>query len=335
MRTISYILLLAFFAVSCASKPKNSFTYERINDNPNRMIDEESQLNLLHIKDIPQFEHTKDLIAPGFLFSLHHPSDEKLQGRYRVTTDGILRLPYGIVIDTEGMTYADLRSKVLNAFKNFFQKGVQDISFRLLKKEYYVEVRGLVKNSGHYLVDRNESIDKVIDKAGGIKGNLQEDFFIVSLKQMDKSYSISLNQYFENSVFSSAFTWTGRDTLFVNLLNDEGLEDAVPTVSVIGGVQNPGKALYHENANIFYYLGKSGGVMPNLGYKEAYVFRNTVSGLKKIQFDITDPSTIPVIKPNDVIMLNGEKRTAMDKIFERATQIGAIISSIAILILAF
>ena len=45
--------------------------------------------------------------------------------------------------------------------------------------------------------------------------------------------------------------------------------------------------------------------------------------------------TIPTIKPHDVILLNGDKRTAMDKFFERLTQISAVLSTIAFFIIAF
>jgi protein involved in polysaccharide export with SLBB domain len=332
-----HLLLLTGLLIlaSCSTTPSNEQDYEKLVDAMARVESEAGHSKMINIDDIPQFEETKDLMAPGFLFSLSHPSDERLSGRFRIDHEGVLLLPYNVKIKATGLTFAQLRDKVIRGFESFFQGGAQETRFRLVEKKYFVEVRGLVKKSGRYLVDRNESIDKVISKAGGIDGDMKKDFFSVSLKQMKRSYSISLNQYYENNVAATPFTWTGEDTLFVNLLSDGGNGDTVATITVLGGVQNPGKVLYQDRASLFYYLSKSGGVIPNLGYQEAYVIRSTGTGLQKIHFNITKVETIPTIKPHDVILLNGEKRTTMDKFFERLTQVSAVLSTIAFFIIAF
>jgi hypothetical protein len=205
----------------------------------------------------------------------------------------------------------------------------------LVSKDYWVEVRGFVKKSGTYLVKRKESIDKIIDTAGGLAGKINEDFFIVSIKQQNISYSVSLNQYYENNVLGTSFTWTGGDVIFINLSNEDSTAQVAPTVEVIGGVATPGKTLYKEDANLFYYLSKRGGVIPNIGYEEGFVIRKAKKGLERIKFDITEMDTIPVIKPGDTILLTAEKRTVTDRIWERATQIASILTSIAFLIIAF
>lgn len=329
-QTLFGLLLLSFWG--CSSTPHNP-PYEKLVDAMNSQAQRQS--NLVSVKDIPQFEDTKELVAPGFLFSIDHPSDEKLSGRFRINPEGIILLPYNVRIDTTDLTLPELKERVLKSFASFFQRGVQDFKFALVEKKYYVEVRGLVKNSGRYLVDRKESIDKVIDKAGGLNGDIKRDFFAVAIKQRERSYSISLNQYYENNVFANSFTWTGRDSLFIKPLNEEVGDDSVPTVTVLGGVQTPGKVLYQSGAPIFYYLTKSGGVISTLGYQEAYVLRHSEQGLARIQFDITKPETIPTIKPHDVILLNTEKRTLTDKFFDRLVQVSAVLSTIAFFIIAF
>jgi protein involved in polysaccharide export with SLBB domain len=329
-----FLLILLACLTACATGQKNSGDYERMIESMLKKPQGAGGKNLLQVDDIPQFEATADLVAPGFLFGLSHPSDEKLTGRFRIGVDGLLLLPYNVRIQTEGLTFPELKDKVLKAYGAFFQKGVQSIVFRLIEKKYFVEVRGFVKKSGHYLVSRKESIDKLIDRAGGVNGDLKRDLFTVSIKQMDESYSISLNQYFDNNMSAGSFTWTGRDSLFVNPLTDDAAGDAVPTVTILGGVVNPGKTLYQPDANFFYYLHKSGGVIANLSYEEIYIFRNHKSGIQKIKFDVTDIENIPTIKPNDIILMNADKRTKMDKVFERLTQIGAILSTVALLIIA-
>ncbi len=192
-----------------------------------------------------------------------------------------------------------------------------------------------MKKSGTYLVKRKESIDKIIDNAGGLAGKIKQDFFMVSIKQQNISYSVSLNQYYENNVLGTSFTWTGGDVVFINLSNEDSATLIAPTVEVIGGVKSPGKNLYKEDANIFYYISKRGGVIPNIGYGEAFVIRKGPKGLERINFNLTNMDSIPVIKPGDTIMLAAERLTAMDKAWVRASQIASILTTIAFLIIAF
>lgn len=335
-----YLLIacaLALFLISGCSTSNhgNNPPYERLNDVDAKNLKVQVPSNIREIKDIPQFEETEDIVAPGFLFSLSHPTDGKLQGTFRVQFDGFLKLPYGVKIRVKGLNYEELRKKVHESYTSFFQRGAQNVSFNLVSKDYWVEVRGFVKKSGTYLVKRKESIDKIIDNAGGLAGNIKQDFFIVSIKQQNTSYSVSLNQYYENNVLGTSFTWTGGDVIFINLSNEDAATQIAPTVEVIGGVTSPGKSLFKADANVFYYLGKRGGVIPNVGYSEAFVIRNGPNGLERINFNITDMNSIPAIKPGDTIMLNGERLTPWDKIWLRITQVGSVLTTIAFLIIAF
>ena len=336
-----FVLFLCYFGLllitGCSSSNHgNNPAYERLNDVHSKNVKAHVASNIREIKDIPQFEETEDYIAPGFLFSLSHPTDGKLQGTFRVQFDGILRLPYGVKINVNRLTFEELRNRVHEAYNSFFQKGAQNVSFVLNSRDYWVEVRGFVKKSGTYLVKRKESIDKIIDMAGGLAGNIKQDFFMVSVKQQKTDYSVSLNQYYENNVMGTSFTWTGGDVIFINLSNEDAATLIAPTVEVLGGVLTPGKSLYKEDANVFYYISKRGGVIPNLGYTEAFVIRKSPKGgLERINFNITDMDTIPVIKPGDTILLNGERATTWDKIWTRTSQVASILATIAFFIIAF
>jgi protein involved in polysaccharide export with SLBB domain len=318
----------------CASDSAKNPEYTKINNSLETDKAEEAPSKILQVKDIPQFEDTEQLMAPGFLFSLNHPSDEKIRGQFRVAFDGILRLPYGVKVHVKGMNFHDLRARVLNSYTKFFQRGSEDISFQLIKRQYWVEIRGYVRNSGFHLVERKESIDRIISKAKGLRGDLAKDSFIVAVKQMDTTYSVSLNQYYESNGLLNSFVWTGGDTIFVNMLNQDSHSQSVPMVSVIGGVLQPGTVLFKDEATIFYYLNKTGGVVPNLDYDESFVIRKIDGKIARIKFNITDMNTVPAIKAADVIMLNAEKRTWEDKVWDRVIQVSTILTTIAFLIIA-
>lgn len=330
IKKVIIMLLVALIGTSCAS----SYSFKTYNESNVLAQKNKKKTQLKRIEDIPKFNHLRDYIAPGFLFSLYHPSDEKLRGNFRVGVDSYLRLPYGVKVKVSRKTFSKVKEEVLSKYKKFFQRGVKNVTLKLKYRQYYVEIRGLVKKSGLYLVSRKESIDKIIDKAGGLNGDLKKDFFTASIRQKRKSYSISLNQYFESNFFENAFTWTGGDSIFISVLDEQSISNSVPMVSILGGVINPGKVMYKKEANLFYYLSKSGGTISDIQYAESYLIRNTDEGLKKYQFNITDMSTIPQIQANDIIMLNGEKQTPMDKFLGRIASVASLLGSIALLMLA-
>lgn len=328
-----FLLLCTLFTLGCSSKGKNP-EYEKLNEAEARVMRsvEEDGTKTLSVKSIPQFEEMKSLMAPGFLFSLNHPSDSKLQGRFRANSEGLLVLPYGVRLNVMGLTFGELREQVRKAYSSFFQRGAANVSFKLELREYWIEVRGLVKKPGRYLVRRKESLDKVIDLAGGLIGSIKQDFYTLTLKQSQTSYSVSLNQYYEESALGPSFTWTGGDVIFVNTSSD--MSEAGATVEILGGVANPGKTLYQEDYNIFQYLAKRGGTLPNLGYEEVFLIRKGSKGLERIRFDLTEVDQIPVIKAGDTLFLTADRRTVLDKMWERASQISGILATIAVFIIA-
>ncbi len=285
-----------------------------------------------NLNEIPKFKQLKYSMAPGHLFYINHPSDEKIKGKYRADFNGVLALPYGVRIDVKGLSFKELREKVYQAYGKFFQRGVENMQFKLLYRDYYVEVRGYVKKSGRYLVAQSEGIDKVIDRAGGLNGDLKEGFFKASIKQQNESYVISLNQYFQNNFYSNAFTWTGGDSIFISEQDENEMAESIPIVTVLGGVNSPGKVLYKDQASLFYYLGKSGGVISNLAVDRALIMRKTSEGLKEIRFDITDANSLPHIEAHDTIILQGDNRNRGDRIFDRSIQVLSILTSILLIL---
>jgi protein involved in polysaccharide export with SLBB domain len=324
-----FFAFLGTLLFSCATKKIDYKTYNGSYQNETMSSDN----GLRQLKDVPKFSRNRRNMSPGFLFSLYHVSDDKLRGRFRANYNGLLKLPYGVRLTVNNKTFKQLRKEVLKAYERFFQKGVRNVTFSIKSRAYWVDIRGLVKKPGRYLITQKESLDKVIDQAGGLNGNIKDELFSVSFKQKNQSYAVSLNQYYQSDIFNQVFTWTGEDTIFIKR-QSENSRQSTPVVTVMSGVRNPGKNLYEEGASLFYYLNKSGGTQDYLAYKEAYIIRKTAKGLKKIQFNLTQMHTIPAVQPNDIIMLNSEKTTPVDKALTRTAQISSILSTLALLLLA-
>ena len=327
------LVFALLFLVGCASKTDPSGSYETFNEQIAEYAKKQTDTKLItNLDDLPSYKKQDGRMAPGFLFYLYHPSDDKLKGRFRADFSGNLRLPYNVTLNVSGLTFSELKEQVLKSYSKFFQRGVEDVDFKLLRMDYYVEVRGFVKKSGRYLVGRKEGVDKVIDKAGGLRGDLQKNFYKASITQQGDTYSISLNQYYQNSKYSSAFTWTGGDRIFVTELDESEMTGELPIVTILGGVKTPGKVLYKSNAHLFYYLGKSGGAIDNLDYDESYIIRTTKDGIYKIHFDLTEMDDLPAIAPNDIVLLQATKASFTDKLMERLVQFATILTSVAVLI---
>jgi protein involved in polysaccharide export with SLBB domain len=330
----NFVLLMSLIAfISCASSKKSE--YLTINDAQLKIQKklDQGRLGLVDIKNVPKFNARKKLMAAGFVFTLNHPTDDQLRGTFRTNFNGVLRLPYNVKISVVGKTFNQLNLDVKSAYKKFFQKGVNNVVLKVKYRQYYVDIRGFVNKPGKYLVTRKSSLDKVIDSAGGLKLGSEQKLLTAKIKQVNKTYAINLNKYFQANVLSNTFTWTGGDSIYISTQNGGQAGSGIPVISVMSGVRSPGKILYEPGENLFYYLQKSGGMSDTLAYDESYIMRNTDNGLVKIQFNLVDTESIPVIYAGDVIMLNAQKRTPVDRMLDRIGQIGSILSSLALLVL--
>jgi len=333
--TLILAALMAFMS-GCASHSDKNLPYKKLNEiyAANKVQAHKSN-TVKKGGDIPNFAHLKKFMAPGHLFYLYHPSDEKLQGKFRADFNGYLRLPYNIRINIKQMTFSQLREKVQKYYAKYFQAGVEKVTFTLRQKTYWLEVRGLVKKSGRILVFQNESLDKVIDTAGGVSGKVDKEYYTAAIKQRGMSYSINLNQFYQSTYFGKQPQWIGGDEIFIKKDDASSMDDlGTQFVNILGGVRNPGKVFYNKNANIFYYLAQSGGIIDNLDLDEAYIIRMGTGGLQKITFQMNEMQTIPVLYPNDIIMLQADRKSMGEKVLDTLVQVASLISTVALLILA-
>jgi protein involved in polysaccharide export with SLBB domain len=328
------LIFSTFFLQSCSTN--NISDYPKLSDaiRENYSKNNIDKITNLNTK-VPNLSSRYKYMAPGHRFKISHPSDSKLSGVFRVNKSGKLFLPYNVSISVKNKTFSVVKNEILNAYSKFFEDGVGSVSVSLYSRQYYVELRGLVKKPGTYLVNYKDSLDMVISKAGGLVGNIVQEYFTADMQQTGEKYQVLLNNYYDSSKKSEQIYWTGFDSIFVSKLDALASKNsAVPFVTVLGGVSKPGKVLFEKDATLFYFLNKSGGTIPGLDYEECYVFRVTNDGLQKVAFRFDEPESIPVIYPNDIIYFNTQVQQKTDKILSRLVQIGSLLSTIALLILA-
>jgi protein involved in polysaccharide export with SLBB domain len=329
------ILLQSFFLSGCSSSKSTLSEYPLYTDQVAQDMKQELGQETSEENALPDYSRIPDYVAPGFVYSMLHPSDNKLTGKFRSDFSGMLKLPYDVEINTSNKTFSELKELVLKSYQKFFQKGVADVTFELSKKEIWVEVRGLVKKPGRYLIRPSDSLDLVVDAAGGVQGDISVDYFSASIKQGKIDYKVFLNNYFNSTTSGEKIRWLGGDNIFISKVEGSagGMKE-FPFVTIIGGVTKPGKILYQKGASLYYFIEKAGGTIEGLGYKECYVFRNTKEGVKKIHFAFNDPETIPVIFPHDTIYMNTQVKTSGDVWLERLAYVSGILSTVALFIIA-
>ncbi|WP_372655372.1 SLBB domain-containing protein, partial [Halobacteriovorax sp.] len=267
IKSIILIALSIFMLSSCST----TTDYARYTDSLSGL--EHKQDKTLNV--VPNLSRLKTDVAPGYRYSLYHPSDKKLQGRFRSDFRGILRLPYGVRVNTSGKKFSTVKKEVLSAYYKFFRKGVEGVTFKINSATRWIEVRGLVTNPGKYLIRHDTALDSVLAKAGGVKGDISTEYYQGVISQRNESYTVVLNDFFNNSKLSKKITWLGGDTIFVKKADSLSSGRAeVPFVTLLGGVGKPGKILYQKDASLYYFIEKAGGLTTGLGYDECFVFRN-------------------------------------------------------------
>ena len=336
---MKYLLFLlsaaSIFLVGCSSNSVKN--YPRYTEHVAKMMEHQEATNpaTQMNSEVPDLSKIPVYMAPGHVFTMSHSSDSKLSGKFRADFNGVLQLPYNVNVDVTNKTFSEVKETVLNAYRRFFQKGVESVNFTLTSKDYWVEVRGLVKKPGRYLVRASDSLDLVVDAAGGVQGDISVDYFTASLKQSTYEYQVLLNRYFESNESADKIRWLGGDSVFISKLDSlAGASKEIPFVTMLGGVIKPGKVLHQKDASLYYYIEKSGGMVQGLGYEECYVFRNTKDGVKRINFSFDKPETIPVIFPNDTVYMNSQVETEGDTWLQRLSSVAGIISTAALLIIA-
>lgn len=305
-----------YFCVSCAGNSlKNSPPTKYDTLNMKQMINDD-----------------KNLVAPGFVFTLSHSSDDQIKGDFQIDFQGKLKLPYDVTINTLGMSFDELTETVTKEYSKFYRPINNTISFKLKLERYFIEVRGLVKKPQRILVEKNENLDNILAMCDGVNGDLKKDDFLASIKQNGRYYSISLRDYFQNKYFSQQFNWVGGDVIFIKHLGPEST--ILPMVNIMGAIKKPGKYIYKEKISFYDYLQIAGGIEPDIDYNQTFLIRQSSDLTQKIQFNLLDVNEVPKIYPGDILILTSNSKSNVDTILNRSSQIAAIVSSIALVLIS-
>lgn len=278
-----------------------------------------------------------DEIAPGFHIELKGADDPKINGVFTVGPDGALRLPYDVLLQTTGLTLGELRSEVNQAYARYLTSP--NIKISIAKKEYYVDVRGLVTKPGQYLVKGDSSLDYIISQAGGLlpgqDANVAAQF--VRIDQLGVTNIIRLRDYFSGSQ-ELVPAWQGGESIFFQ--SERGDRASAPQsgrnyVQLLGQVKQPGEYPFLSGADFYEYLIRAGGPTERADLENLVLVRSGPTARETIAFELEDSHLLPPLKAGDTVIVHADNPSSLEKKSRVIGGFAGIISTLATIILLF
>ena len=326
MKNIFAHLLLApgllALATACSSAPERADrdAYDGIAPNP-----------AAHADTAPSAGPPE--VAPGYEISLSGFNDSKLDARFRIGFDGMLKLPYQVDIPTTGMTREALRGRIVAAYAHFY-RSPPSITLSVNPLKLWVEVRGLVEKPGRFLVKPDTSLDEVLGQAGGLLRTTPPKY--ARFVQGRRSRTISLSEYYAGSPDARIPNWVGGDIVFFQ--SDRGDNTTAGEVDgsyiqMLGEVHTPGEYRFMPGADFYHYLAKAGGPTATSDPNRIEVLRGPGRDRAVTRFALLEPRTVPEIQPGDIIIVMADKPTNLERAVPVISGFVAILNTVLLLVL--
>ncbi|TDT67864.1 protein involved in polysaccharide export with SLBB domain [Hypnocyclicus thermotrophus] len=174
-----------------------------------------------------------------------------------------------------------------------------------------VKITGFVKYPGEYLLNDDEGINSIINRAGGFKSDAFPNGIQIKRKETQLKESRSLNLEIddkislEQNVFNLKVTNLKYDRELNRYKNDikliDGDEIYIPnrptTVKVVGEVYAPSIIAYNENFKLKDYIDAAGGYKEKAYEKKVFIIKANgkamKENIKKINIEAGDTIIVP------------------------------------------
>ncbi len=275
-------------------------------------------------------------VAPGYELEITCPTDRAVTGVYRVEFDGTVRLPYKVQIDASGRSVDELETQLANAYRPFMKSPQFSVSIK--KRNYFVDVQGLVVKPGPVLVKSDSSLDELIAGAGGLQQTpeRQAQAQYVRVVQGGATGTFKLRDYFAGGL-TGLPVWQGGEKVFFQ--SEGGPSDGKGKVTrryinILGQVRSPGEYPY-EHGDFHRYLIAAGGPTDRADLDNVSLVRLQGDAVGTKTFTIHEPTELPTLEPGDTVIVQADNPSPLEK---RSRVIGgymSILTSIATVVLLF
>lgn len=311
------------------------------------MDDRDAQLKKMQQDAETELSKRAQQIAPGFLIGVRHPEDSKISGEYKVEFSGDLNLPYEVKVRAAGLTLPELRDRITNAYSQFFTAKSQ-VKVEIVKRQYWVELRGLVQKPGRYLVQKFTSLEEVVAMAGGFSGDSKNDktdskpeYVKIVLPDFENptkaAYTrwIRLADYFARTDTSENIVWYGGERIFFQTALDPGVKMNARSFSIriMGEVARPGEYDIRSGDDIYTYISRAGGPTTNADLGEVKIVRKGIETTDEINLLKGRPNV--ALEPGDVILVKSmaTKPSSFEKGLSILATVAGIVTPILLIVL--
>jgi protein involved in polysaccharide export with SLBB domain len=277
-------------------------------------------------------------LAPGNEIEISEAADAKINGLYRITPEGELKLPYEKIIPAAGLSLSQLKTAISEAYSGILV--VPTLKVQVRTKEFYVDVRGLVKKPGYYLVRKDSSLDELVSKAEGFlqsADGLTNQAQYARIEQLGVTNVIRLRDYYSGKKDLIPH-WSGGESVFFQSERGDALTVGGAErnyVQVLGEVKNPADYPYIDNADFLHYLVKSGGPTERADLEHVNLIRTTGAGRELITFGLENAGEIPSIQPGDTLLVRADVPSPAEKKSRVIGGFAAIVQAVATIVLLF
>lgn len=265
-------------------------------------------------------ENQSEKLYPGNLLSISLFGNKIISKDYRIDSKGFIHFPDAGAIDTNNQTLSSLRELTIKQLSQTY-KNASTLSITLKSQDIYVNVLGLVKNPGLYLVPPESSIQYAIQRAGGLGDGAQMNK--IQLRHAGSTTEIDYRKYLDTGDEKLLPRLSSMDTVFVpssqlisniylnqpqskNEKNNTWL-DTPPnqSVRIIGGVTKPGRYVWSSEITLLDLIAEAGGTTPTADTDNIKIITNQTPEAKSrtIRFNLSkfmqqggNLANIPTIK---------------------------------------
>ena len=249
-------------------------------------------------------------LYPGNLLGFSFYENAALSKDFRIDPQGVIQLPEVGQVNCQGQTVSSLRLLII-AKLSIFYKNAGNLSISKKSDEIYVNVLGLVKTPGQYLVLPNANIQIAIQKAGDLVDGAQMNQ--VQLRRNGKVIPVDYKKYLDSGDSSILPPLQVGDEVFVpssKLMSDVKVESRymlatqnidVATLSdsikIFGAVNKPGIYGYNSKFSALDYLLKAGGTTYLADTSQIKIIDNTTASVFNLNeyLSTANKSLIPAL----------------------------------------
>ncbi len=283
-----------------------------------------------------------DLLGAGFVIRMQATVDRSLSGEFTVSDDGVLKLPYGYVVEVSGRTLSAVEQQAREHYAPFY-RGSPELRMSVVRRKLSVMVRGLVEKPGRFAVRSDSSLDELIGSAGGLqKASDQAPLArFVRITGAHGTKIIRLSDYYAGTLLQIP-AWEGGESVFFqrDAMSPGGASLAAGAagpgsyIQILGQVRSPGEYSLSQEGDFFYYLTEAGGFTDRADLHNLMLVRSEKmpdgrQQRKVLTFSIDQAREVPPFSEGDILLVHADNPTSTEKKTHILSEIGQFLGSIA------